>query len=116
MSLEVISVQLKFFLYQKDLNFFLTANKIDQAKLKNELEEYGGKNRLMWHFRYDKRVFSQESLKLDLTLNSRKNDAVIETNPSCLEERPLNVKIPSNRFNKKLPKVLARCSSYCYSY
>ena len=47
-------------LLSKGLKFVATANKIDQAKLKRELEEYGRKLRLMWHFRNDERPFSQE--------------------------------------------------------
>ena len=37
-------------LLSKGLKFAPTANKIDQAKLKRELEEYGRKVRLMWLF------------------------------------------------------------------
>ena len=40
-------------LLSKGLKFVPTANKIDRAKLKTELEEYGRKLRLMWHFRND---------------------------------------------------------------
>ena len=38
-------------LLSKGLKFM--PNKIDRAKLKTELEEYGRKLRLMWHFRND---------------------------------------------------------------
>ena len=38
-------------LLYKGLKFGPTANKIDRAKLKTELEEYGRKLRLLWHFR-----------------------------------------------------------------
>ena len=44
-------------LLSKGLKFVPTANKIDCAKLKTELEEYGRKLRLMWHFRDDERSF-----------------------------------------------------------
>ena len=37
-------------LLSKGREFVPSANKIDQAKLKRELEEYGRKLRLMWHF------------------------------------------------------------------
>ena len=40
-------------LLSEGLKFVPTANKIDRAKLKTELEEYGRKLRLMWHFRND---------------------------------------------------------------
>ena len=45
-------------LLSKGLKFVPTANKIDRAKLKTELEEYGRKLRLMWHFRNDEKPFS----------------------------------------------------------
>ena len=42
-------------LLSKGLNFVPTANKIDLAKLKTDLQEYGRKLRLMLHFRNDER-------------------------------------------------------------
>ena len=86
-------------LLSKGLKFVPTANKIDQAKLKRELEEYGRKLRLMWHFRNDERPFSQERFKPKSTFNPRNKDAVIETYLSCLEERLLDIEIPSKIFN-----------------
>ena len=86
-------------LLSKGLKFVPTANKIDQAKLKRELEEYGRKLRLMWHFRNDERPFSQERFKPKSTFNPRNKDAVIETYLSCLEGRLLDIEIPSKRFN-----------------
>ena len=44
-------------LLSKGLKFVPTANKINRAKLKKELEEFGKKLRLMWHFRNDERSF-----------------------------------------------------------
>ena len=86
-------------LLSKGLKFVPTANKIDQGKLKRELEECGRKLRLMWHFRNDERPFSQERFKPKSTFNPRNKDAVIETYLSCLEERLLDIEIPSKRFN-----------------
>ena len=76
----------------KGLKFVPAANKIDQAKLKREVEEYGRKLRLMWHF-------SQERFTPKSTFNLRKKDAVIGTYLSCLEERLLDTEIPSKRVN-----------------
>ena len=45
-------------LLSKGLKFVPTADKIDRAKLKTELEEYERKLRLMWHFRNDEKPFS----------------------------------------------------------
>ena len=47
-------------LLSKGLKFVPTANKIDQEKLKRELEEYRRKLRLMWHFRNERFVFQGE--------------------------------------------------------
>ena len=58
-------------LLSKGLKFVPNANKIDQAKLKRELAEYGRKLRLMWHFRYDEKPFSQERFKPKSTFNPR---------------------------------------------
>ena len=86
-------------LLSKGLKFVPTANKIDQAKLQRELEKSGRKLRLMWHFRNDERPFSQERFKAKSTFNPRNKDAVIETYLSCLEERLLDIEIPSKRLN-----------------
>ena len=86
-------------LLSKGLKFVPTANKIDQAKLKRELEEYGRKLRLMWHFRNDERPFCKDRFKPKSTFNPRNKDASIETYLSCLEERLLDIDIPSKRFN-----------------
>ena len=72
-------------LLSKGLKFFATANKIDQAKLKGELEAYRRKRTLMWHFRNDERPFSLERFKPKSTFNPRSKDAAIETYLSCLE-------------------------------
>ena len=76
-----------------------TANKIDRAKLKTELEEYGRKLRLMWHFRNDERSFAADRFKPKSSFNPKNKDVVIETYLSCLEERLLDIEIPSKRFN-----------------
>ena len=86
-------------LLSKGLKFSPTANKSDQAKLKRELEEYGRKLRLIWHFRYDEKTLSQEKLKPKSTFNARNKAAVIETYLSCLEERLLDTEIPFKRFS-----------------
>ena len=76
-----------------------TANKIDRAKLKTELEEYGRKLRLMWHFRNDERSFVTDRFRPKSSFNPRNKDVIIETYLSCLEERLLDIEIPSKRFN-----------------
>ena len=53
----------------------------------------------MSHFRNEERPFPQERFKPKSTFNPRSKDAVIKTYLSCLEERLLDIEIPSKRFN-----------------
>ena len=85
-------------LLSKGLKFVPTANKIDRAKLKTELEEYGRKLRLMWHFRNDEKPFSYEKFRPKSTFNPRNKDTVVETYLSSLEEKLLDIGISSKRF------------------
>ena len=86
-------------LLSKGLKFVPTANKIDRAKLKTELEEYGRKLRLMWHFRNDERSFVADKFRPKSSFNPRHKDVIIETYLNCLEERLIDIEIPSKRFN-----------------
>ena len=76
-----------------------SANKIDQVKLKRELEEYGKKVSLMWHFRNDERTFTADNFRPKSPFNARNKDDLIETYLSCLEERLLDIEIPSKTYN-----------------
>ena len=67
--------------------------------MKRELEEYGRKLRLMWHFRNYKRTFSTDKFRPKSSFNPRNKDPIIETYLSCLEERLLDIEIPSKRYN-----------------
>ena len=62
-------------------------NKIDREKLKGDLEEYGRKLRLMWHFRNDKQTFTAEKFRPQSSFNPRNKDATTETYLNCLEKR-----------------------------
>ena len=66
-------------LLSKGLKFVPSANKIDRAKLKRELEEYGRKLRLMWHFWNDERTFTAEKFRPKSSFNPRNKDTIIET-------------------------------------
>ena len=86
-------------LWPKGLKFVSSANKIDLAKLKRELEEYGRKLRLIWHFTTDERTFSVDKSRTKSSFNPRNKDTVIETYLSCLEERLLDTEIPSKSYS-----------------
>ena len=89
-------------LFSESLKFVLSANKIDRAKLKRELEEYGRKLRLMWHFRNDERTFTAEKFRPKSSFNPRNKFDIIETYLSYLEERLLDREIPSKGYNNSL--------------
>ena len=66
-------------LLSKGLKFASSANKIDRAKLKRELEEYGRKLRLLWHFRNDERTLTTDKFRPKSSFNPRNKDAITET-------------------------------------
>ena len=61
-------------LLSKGLKFVPSANKIDRAKLKRELEEYGRKLCLMRYFRNDERTFSNDTFRPKCSFNPRNKD------------------------------------------
>ena len=59
-------------LLSKGLKFVPTPNTIDKAKLKQELEVFWRKLRLMWHFRNDGRIFDCDTkFRPKSTFNSK---------------------------------------------
>ena len=74
-------------LLSKGLNFIPTCNKVDVARLKMELEQFGRMLRLKWHFRDDKRDIPINPFKTKSTFNPRNKDATIEMYLSRLEEK-----------------------------
>ena len=87
-------------LLSKGLKFVPTPNRIDKAKLKQELEVFGRKLRLIWHFRNDERSFEcYTKFRPKSTFNPKNNDVIIETYQSSLEEKLFDVDIPKDKFN-----------------
>ena len=77
-----------------------TPNRIDKAKLKQELEVFGRKLRLMWHFRNDERIFDcNKKFRPKSTFNPKNKDVIIETYLSSFEEKLLDIEIPKDKFN-----------------
>ena len=92
-------------LLSKGLKFVSTPNRIDKVKLKQELEVFGRKLRLMWHFRNDERIFDcNTKLRPKSTFNPKNKDVIIETYLSSLEEKLLDIDITKYKFNN-LSKV-----------
>ena len=87
-------------LLSKGLKFVPTPNRIDKAKLKQELEVFGRKLRLMWHFRNDERTFDcNKKFRQKSTFNPKNTDVIIETYLSSLEEKLLDNDIPKDKSN-----------------
>ena len=59
---------MRFLSFQRGLKFVPTPRGINKALIKEELEAYGRKLRLMWHFRNDEREFSYDPFKKNLSL------------------------------------------------
>ena len=64
-------------LLSKGLKFVPTPKHINKAKIKEEIEVYGRKLRLMWYFRNDHREFDVNPFKKKFKFNP-KGDAAIE--------------------------------------
>ena len=86
-------IQPEISLLSKGQRFVPSANKIDRAKLKTELEEYGRKLRSMCNFGHDERTFTAEKFRPMSSFNPRNKDVIIETYLSSLEERLLDIEI-----------------------
>ena len=85
-------------LLSKRLKVVPTPNRIDKAKLKQELEVFERKPRLMWYFRNDERIFDcNKKFKPKSTFNQKNKDVIIETYLRSLKEKLLDVDIP--KFN-----------------
>ena len=77
-----------------------TPNRIDKAKLKQELEVFGRKLRLMWHFQNDERIFDcNKMFRPKSTFNPKNKDVIIDTYLSSLEKKLLDIDIFKDKFN-----------------
>ena len=77
-----------------------TANRIGNAKRKQELEVFERKLRLMWHFRNNERIFDcNKKFRSKSTFNPKNNDVIIETYLSSSDKKLLDIDIPKDKFN-----------------
>ena len=87
-------------LLSKGLKFVPTPNTIDKAKLKQELEVFERKLRLMLHFWNNERTFDcNKTFRPKSAFNPKNKDVIIETYLSSLEEKLLDIDIPKDKFN-----------------
>ena len=66
-------------LLSKGLKFCPTPNTIDKSILKEDLEKFGRKLRLKWHYHNDNRIFDRNHFKPKSKFNPPKSDAAIES-------------------------------------
>ena len=74
-------------LLSKGLKFIPTPRHINKALIKEELETYGGKLRLMWHYRNEEREIKINPFKKKSKFNRKRKDAAVEIYLSRLEKR-----------------------------
>ena len=86
-------------LLSKGLKFCPTPNTIDKSILKEDLEKFGRKLRLKWHYRNDNRIFDPDPFKLKSNFNPPKSDAAIELYFSRLEDKLLDLGPIKHRYN-----------------
>ena len=70
----------------KGLKFIPTPKHINKALIKEELETYGRKLRLMWHYRNEEREITINPFKKKSKFNPNRKDTAIEIYLSRLEE------------------------------
>ena len=70
----------------KGLKFFPTPTSVNKALVKEELECFGRKLRLLWHFRNEESITISNPFKNKSTFNPKGKDAAIELYLSRLEE------------------------------
>ena len=86
-------------LLSKGLKFVPTPTILNKAKIKEELEVFGRKLRLMWYFRNDDRETISNPFQKKSKFNPKRNDASIEIYLSRLEEEILNIDTNINYSN-----------------
>ena len=70
----------------KGLKFIPTPTSVNKAQIKGELECFGRKLRLLWHFRNEESITISNPFKKKSTFNPKGKDAAIELYLSRLEE------------------------------
>ena len=90
-------------LLSKGLKFVPTPNFVDKAALKQDLERFGRKLRLAWHFRNDQREYVFNPFRKKSNFKPKDQDAAIEMYLSALEQHifDINTKIRYHNITKE---------------
>ena len=90
-------------LLSKGLKFIHTPKSVNKALIKEELECFGRKLRLLWHFRNEESITISNPFKKKSTFNPKGKDAAIELYLSRLEEEimAIDTKLSYSNFTKE---------------
>ena len=93
----------KIYLLSKSLKFIPTPTSVNKALIKEELECFGRKLRLLWHFRNEESITISNPFKKKSTFNPKGKDAAIELYLSRLEEEimAIDTKLSYSNLTKK---------------
>ena len=93
----------KIYLLSKGLKFIPTPTSVNKALIKEELECFGRKLRLLWHFRNEESITISNPFKKKSTFNPKGKDAAIELYLSRLEEEimVIDTKLSYSNLTKK---------------
>ena len=87
-------------LLSKGLKFCETPKELNRAQLKKDLESFGRKLRLRWHFKDEEGDFSEVPLfKRKSTFNPKNEDVQIEFYLSRLEEEIMSIKAEGSNYS-----------------
>ena len=83
----------------KGLKFVVTPKELDQSQIKMDLESFGRRLRLKWHFRESEEFSEFPIFRPKSKFNPRNKDIAIEVYLSKLEEEIMNISANGNNFS-----------------
>ena len=89
------------------MKFIITPKEIDFSQIKIDLENFGRRLRLKWHFRESENFSDYPAFKPHSKFNPRNKDAAIELYLSKLEEELMNICVQGNNYSNVTREELA---------
>ena len=83
----------------KGLKFCPTPKEIDRAELKRDLEKFGRRMRLKWHYRNEDDDFSYSPFRPKSTFHPKNESVAIECYLSCIEEQIMSIVPEGNNYS-----------------
>ena len=91
----------------KGLKYIITPKEIDFSQIKIDLENFGRRLRLKWHFRESENFSDYPAFKPRSKFNPRNKDAAIELYLGRLEEELMNICVQGNNYSNVTREELA---------